>query len=477
MVLEDDLSTPIFCEDEIENRTFNDNELDAPNGHGGIFCNPSSKCHRFIALILICLTGFSNNFCYDFPGALQNYFLRDMNMSTTQFALLYSIYAWPNVILCFIGGFLIDRVFGIRFGTIFFMFIVMIGQLIVAFGAILNAYWMMILGRLIFGIGAESLSVAQNNYCVRWFRGKELNMAFGMQLSSTCLGSTINFFVMEPIYKFVNQWYTGHLCLGVVMMIAFTTCLISFTCAVLLGVLDKRAERILQRNDNPGGKIAKLSDVKTFKASFWMVSMTCIASFMAMVPFINLGKMFFMQKYDFSAQNANIINSLVYTMKMVASPLFGCVIDKTGRNISWMVICVLVMITAHLFLAFTYVNPYVCMISMGLAYSMSGSSLWPLVPLTVPEYQLGTAYGIFLSLGNLGLAMASMFAGIIVDHRGYFTFEIFIISWLGITLIATMIVWVYDTNKNGNLNKTPHEREVYSALATSNTNDEQQNNE
>lgn len=170
------------------------------------------------------------------------------------------------------------------------MFILMIGQLIVAFGAILDAFWMMILGRFIFGIGAESLAVAQNNYAVLWFKGKELNMVFGLQLSFARVGSTVNFMVMEPIYKYVNQWYKGHMCLGVVMLVSFTTCLVSFTCAVILGWMDKRAQRILHRNDNPGGEIAKLSDVKTFKVSFWMVSVVCVAYYVAIFPFIALGK-------------------------------------------------------------------------------------------------------------------------------------------------------------------------------------------
>lgn len=177
------------------------------------------------------------------------------------------------------------------------MFILMIGQLIVAFGAILDAFWMMILGRFIFGIGAESLAVAQNNYAVLWFKGKELNMVFGLQLSFARVGSTVNFNVMEPIYKYVNQWYKGHLCLGVVMLISFMTCLMSFICAVLLGWLDKRAERILQRNDNPSGEVAKLSDVKTFKVSFWMICVICVAYYVAIFPFIAVGKVFFMQKY------------------------------------------------------------------------------------------------------------------------------------------------------------------------------------
>lgn len=87
--------------------------------------------------------------------------------------------------------FCIFSVFGIRFGTIIYMFILMIGQLIVAVGGILDAFWLMILGRFIFGIGAESLAVAQNNYAVLWFKGKELNMVFGLQLSFARVGSTV----------------------------------------------------------------------------------------------------------------------------------------------------------------------------------------------------------------------------------------------------------------------------------------------
>ena len=65
--------------------------------------------------------------------------------------MLYSIYSWPNVILCFIGGFLMDRVFGIRLGTIIYMFILLIGQLIFAMGATINLFWLMIVGRFMFG--------------------------------------------------------------------------------------------------------------------------------------------------------------------------------------------------------------------------------------------------------------------------------------------------------------------------------------
>lgn len=102
---------------------------------------------------------------------------------------------------------------------------------------------------------------------------------------------------------------------------------------------------------------------------------------------------FFISRFHFTPSQANVISSLVYSISAVASPLFGYVIDKTGRNVRWIAGSVTATILAHAMLAFTLVNPYVGMAIMGLAYSMLASSLWPLVALIVPEYQLGTAYG------------------------------------------------------------------------------------
>jgi MFS family permease len=49
-------------------------------------------------------------------------------------------------------------------------------------GAFLYNFPLMQVGRFVFGIGGESLAVAQNTYAVSWFKGKELNMVFGFQV-------------------------------------------------------------------------------------------------------------------------------------------------------------------------------------------------------------------------------------------------------------------------------------------------------
>lgn len=70
-----------------------------------------------------------------------------------------------------------------------------------------------------------------------------------------------------------------------------------------------------------------------------------------------------MRKYDFSAEDANTVNSIVYIISAVASPVFGLVIDKSGRNVMWVFLSVSVTIGAHSILAFTFLNPYVGMVS------------------------------------------------------------------------------------------------------------------
>lgn len=90
-------------------------------------------------------------FCYDNPAALQKHIMEDMNVTDADYANLYSWYSYPNVILCFFGGFFIDSVFGIRMGTIVFAGFTCLGQIIFAGGALINHFWVMVFGRFIFG--------------------------------------------------------------------------------------------------------------------------------------------------------------------------------------------------------------------------------------------------------------------------------------------------------------------------------------
>ncbi|KAM4693331.1 lysosomal dipeptide transporter MFSD1 isoform 2-T2 [Discoglossus pictus] len=424
-------------------------------------CDPKSFAHRIVVLCLMCFLGFGSYFCYDNPAALQTQVQGDMKVNTADFMQLYAWYSWPNVVLCFFGGFLIDRVFGIRLGTVIFSLFVCVGQVIFAAGAFFNAFWLMEGGRLVFGIGGESLAVAQNTYAVSWFKGKELNLVFGLQLSMARVGSTVNMNVMGLVYARVQEFMgsAGHTTLGITLLIGAVTCLFSLTCALVLAYLDKRAEKILNKEQGKTGEVIKLTDVKDFSLSLWLIFMVCVCYYVAVFPFIGLGKVFFIEKFQFSPLQAGAINSVVYIISAPLSPLFGFVVDRVGKNIMWVMCAVVVTLTAHIMLAFTFWNPWIAMSLLGVSYSLLACALWPMVAFVVPEHQLGTAYGFMQSIQNLGLAVIAIVAGTILDSRGYLFLEVFFTACICMCIVFVVMLYIVNFLSGGELNLSSWERE------------------
>lgn len=423
-------------------------------------CDPSKLAHRVVVLVFMCFLGFGSYFCYDNPAALQLQIQKDMDLNTRKFMQLYAWYSWPNVILCFFGGFLLDRVFGIRLGTIIFSLFVCCGQVIFAAGALFNAFWLMELGRFVFGIGGESLAVAQNTYAVSWFKGKELNLVFGLQLSMARVGSTVNMNIMGWVYDQMHSLVgsTGHTTLGAALMIAGVTCLFSLFCALVLGFLDRRAEKILNKEQGRTGEVIKLTDVKDFPFSLWLIFIICVAYYAAVFPFIGLGQVFFIEKFNFSPTQARAVNSIVYIISAPASPILGLLVDKTGKNVIWVLCAVVTTLAAHMMLAFTFWNPWIAMCVLGMSYSLLACALWPMVAFLVPEHQLGTAYGFMQSIQNLGLALIAMASGAILDSRGYLFLEVFFCACVCMALIAVVMLYFVDFLRGGDLNRSAKAR-------------------
>uniref|UniRef100_A0A8C4E1Q8 Lysosomal dipeptide transporter MFSD1 n=1 Tax=Dicentrarchus labrax TaxID=13489 RepID=A0A8C4E1Q8_DICLA len=388
-------------------------------------CDPSHLLHRVVVLLFMCFLGFGSYFCYDNPAALQTQVIQDLNLNTAKFMQLYAWYSWPNVVLCFFGGFLLDR---IVFVVVFKRFHCV--QVIFAAGALVNHFWLMEAGRFVFGIGGESLAVAQNTYAVNWFKGKELNLVFGLQLSMARVGSTVNMNIMGWVYSKVVDLVgsPGHTALGASLLIGkYESRCSSFTVA-------ERKYR----------EVVKLTDVKDFPITLWLIFIICVGYYVAIFPFIGLGQVFFIEKFNFSPAEARAVNSIVYIISAPASPVLGLMVDKTGRNVVWVIIAVVFTLAAHMMLAFTFWNPWIAMSLLGVSYSLLACALWPMVAFVVPEHQLGTAYGFMQSIQNLGLALIAMAAGSILDNRGYLVLEVFFCTCICIALMAVVLLYFVD---------------------------------
>ena len=168
--------------------------------------HPSRMFYRAVVLILICNITFGSYYCFDLPGAVKgDLFLRFPAMTQLQYNLLYSLYAWPNTVQVFFGGYIIDRYLGVRRGCAICCIVLVAGQALVCLGVQEGKVELLLGGRFLFGIGGETLAVAQSAYAAQWFKGAELATAFGIVLSFSRLGSAVNFAVSPSVVEFADR--------------------------------------------------------------------------------------------------------------------------------------------------------------------------------------------------------------------------------------------------------------------------------
>src|SRR6202050_4622095 len=144
-----------------------------------------SRVYRWMVLIVVSVAMFGNYYVYDALSPLADVLKQQLGFSDSNIGLLQAIYSFPNIFTVVIGGFIIDRI-GLRKSLMIFGVLCLIGPAITAAASHL---WTMAAGRLIFGMGAESLIVAVTAALARWFKGKELSFAFGINLTIARLGS------------------------------------------------------------------------------------------------------------------------------------------------------------------------------------------------------------------------------------------------------------------------------------------------
>ena len=162
--------------------------------------HPTRLPYRVVVLVLICNITFGSYYCYDLPGALKgNLFDSVPGMNQLQYNLMYSLYSWPNTVQVFFGGYIIDRYLGVRRGSAICCLVLVFGQALVCFGISQKRIDVVLAGRFLFGVGGETLSVAQSAYAAQWFKGAELATAFGIVLSFSRIGSAVNFDVSPQV--------------------------------------------------------------------------------------------------------------------------------------------------------------------------------------------------------------------------------------------------------------------------------------
>jgi MFS family permease len=364
-----------------------------------------SRLYRWMVLIVISLTMFGNYYVYDCIAPIADLLSKQLGFSDSNIGLLQAIYSIPNVFMVLIGGYIVDRI-GTRKAIFIFGTLCFIGSIVTALSGKLA---LMAAGRLIFGLGAESLIVAATTATAKWFRGKELSFAFGINLMIARLGAWLA--QNSPSWaRFAYSSWRSPLLISV----GFATFCV--TGALAYWAMEIHAEKKYELGHAGSTDKVVFSDISKFGVSYWYIVALCIVFYSAIFPFETFAIKFFMEAHGTSRQLGGFLASILTAFTMFGTPAFGLFADKIGKRALLMMLGSLLLIPVYLMMGYTNISLYVPMAMMGIAFSLIPAVMWPSVAYIVEQSKLGTAYGLMTMIQNLGLAGLNLLIGWANDH-------------------------------------------------------------
>lgn len=377
------------------------------------FFHPATKSFRFTILVFISLLTFGSYFAYDIIGAVAPSLVEQLGAGRSTVGAMYTMYSIAAILSVLIGGILIDRL-GTRRASLIFSTLVFTGSCVVAFA---NSIPLIFLGRFIFGAGSEPLIVAQMVMVSRWFKGKEMALAFGVTLTVSRIGTLFSFNTGELIAQRFGGYHYS-------LVAAVLFCAVSLCANGIYILMDRHGEKIMKLKEQESGEKIVFGNIREFKSSFWFVTFLCVTFYSAIFPFTALATDFFVDKWGIRrvaestggffhqvfgnfihmTSTAGGITSIIIFASMICAPFAGHLVDKIGKRASLMVLGSLILIPSHLVMGLTKINPVFPMITLGVAFVLIPAAMWPSIPLVVRKEVVGTAYGLMTMIQNIGLA-------------------------------------------------------------------------
>jgi len=387
-----------------------------------------SKKARWTALIIVSFSMFGAYYFNYALSPVKPMLESILGWNSSDFGIYTSSYTWFNVFLFMLifSGIVLDKM-GVRFTGI-------AATLMMSLGTGLN-YWALIhvfpdgamifgiktqvvisaIGFGIFGVGTEAGGITVSKAIVKWFKGKEMALAMGMQMSIARLGTAVALGIALPLAKTYS--YSSP------VLLAFVFMLIALTAFIIYTFMDRRLDASIALNTqgNATEDAFELKDILFIirNRGFWYIAILCVLFYSAVFPFLFYATDLMINKYHVNPNLAGLIPGLLPFGTIFLTPLFGTVYDKRGKGATIMIIGSIILIFVHGILAIPFLNAWwlaaALVIILGIGFSLVPAAMWPSVPKIIPEKQLGTAYAVIFWIQNIGLWAIPLLLGIVLN--------------------------------------------------------------
>jgi MFS family permease len=380
---------------------------------------------------------------------------------------------WGGLIVC---GALLDR-FGVRLVGSIFVGMMVFGAGLVTFAisagfAPETSLTIAYVGCMLFGLGSEIAGVSVTRSIAKWFKGRNMALAMGLQLAIARFGTATAILIAPMI---VTQKAAGEMYMlsdtNRPAMIGLAVLGIgAILWAVFVG-LDAGFDRQTGETD----KVETAEEDKFRISDIWkvlsnprflMIAVLCVTFYCTVIRFKKFGVSILLPLFGVDLEIATVLLAMIPFFTILFTPLFGALVDKVGKATLWMIVGSALVLISHLIITFAPqgepVYAYIAIALLGTGYSLVPSAMWPSVPKIIPEKNLGTAYSLIYWVQNLGMWAVPIYVGRIfkntITEAGNATQEIsaairaeYVFIFLGIIAIATALMLYFSSKRHPEL--------------------------
>ena len=435
----------------------------------------------WVALACLVVPMFASYFFDDMFSSLSELFKNPEQLQLGWDMSDYGFYSSGYSFLCIWGGLivcgaLLDR-FGVRLVGSIFVGMMVFGAGLVTFAisagfAPETSLTIAYVGCMLFGLGSEIAGVSVTRSIAKWFKGRNMALAMGLQLAIARFGTATAILIAPMI---VTQKAAGEMYMlsdtNRPAMIGLAVLGIgAILWAVFVG-LDAGFDRQTGETD----KVETAEEDKFRISDIWkvlsnprflMIAVLCVTFYCTVIRFKKFGVSILLPLFGVDLEIATVLLAMIPFFTILFTPLFGALVDKVGKATLWMIVGSALVLISHLIITFAPQGEpayaYIAIALLGTGYSLVPSAMWPSVPKIIPEKNLGTAYSLIYWVQNLGMWAVPIYVGRIfkntITEAGNATQEIsaairaeYVFIFLGIIAIATALMLYFSSKRHPEL--------------------------
>ncbi len=391
-----------------------------------------SAAARWTALFIVSFTMMCGYFLSDIMSPLVGLLESQLGWSRADYGMYTFSYGWFNVFLLMLifGGIILDKL-GIRL-TGLGSTVLMVAGTAIKYWAISTSslegvtimglsgqlFWACI-GFATFSVGAEVTGITISKIIVKWFQGKELALAMGMQVALARVGTALALGFAVPIAR-----ATGVIDVSRPLLLSLIALCIGLLVFLVYMVMDKKlddSETDSMVEDAIPEDEFKLADIGKIlnNRGWWYIAILCVLFYSAVFPFLKYATDLMVNKFGVEEELAGLIPMLLPFGNILLTPLFGGIYDKRGKGATIMIIGSFLLIVVHALFSVPGLNNWVVamvlVVLLGVAFSLVPSAMWPSVTKIIPENRLGTAYSLIFWVQNWGLMGVPLLIGWVLE--------------------------------------------------------------